>query len=86
MCNWGFDVAQKYNLQIGLFATPSGEDLYTKLGFKELTKAFVQMPDEKESVSMTVMKWYPKEEGFFAQALGGIWKIGEVLGRTFCGK
>lgn len=63
LCSWGIDVAQRHNLQIGLFATPSGRGLYTKLGFKKLTTAFVQMPDEKESVSMTVMKWFPKGEG-----------------------
>lgn len=56
-------MAQRHKLQIGLYATPAGRGLYTKLGFKKLATAFVQMPDEKESVSMTVMKWYPKPEG-----------------------
>jgi predicted acetyltransferase len=86
LCNWGIDVAQKHKLQIGLLATPSGQALYSQLGWKELTRAVVQMPKEKEkeSVSMMVMKWYPKEESIFAQALGGVYKFGEVLGRTLC--
>jgi hypothetical protein len=70
-------------LQIGLFATPSGLGVYTKLGFKELDVAFVRMPDEKESVSTTVMKWYPRE-GLVAQTLGGVHKLGEVLGWLLC--
>jgi hypothetical protein len=86
LCNWGLHVAQEHKLQIGLFATPSGEALYKQLGFKELTKALVQMPEEKGSVSMTVMKWYPKEEGIVAQVLEGVHEWGSALGRALCGK
>ncbi|OKL62720.1 hypothetical protein UA08_01364 [Talaromyces atroroseus] len=79
LCNWGIDVAQKHNLQIGLFATPSGRGLYTKLGFQKLTTAFVQMPEEKENVSMTVMKWYPQPQKAPGQALNAVKRL------LFCG-
>lgn len=84
LCNWGIDVAQEHNLQIGLLATPSGQGLYTKLGFKELIRAYVQMPEEKDSVSMTVMKWYPKGDSIVAQVMGAVWKTGQGL-RQLCG-
>jgi len=86
LCKWGIDVAQKHRLQIGLLATPSGWALYSQLGWKELTRAVVRMPEEKESVSMTVMKWYPKEDSLFAQTLGGVYRLGEALGLTLCRK
>ena len=56
MSKWGFDVADKQNLAIGLFATPIGEILYRKLCFNELKRIMVQMSGKEESVTTTCMR------------------------------
>ncbi|KAN0091697.1 hypothetical protein V8E51_017544 [Hyaloscypha variabilis] len=60
LSKWGLDVANDQTLAIGLFATPSGESLYTELGFELLTRITVQMPEEEESVTIACMKCEPK--------------------------
>lgn len=85
LCNWGIDVAQKHSLQIGLLASPMGQGLYAKLGFKVLKVALVRMPEEKEGVDVTFMKWYPEGKGLLAQVYGSAGMIGQVLGRMLCG-
>lgn len=62
LSQWGIDVADKQNLNIGLFASPSGEALYKELGFKEL-QIVVQMPGEEESVAVACMKRVPRSSG-----------------------
>jgi hypothetical protein len=55
-------VADDQGLAIGLFATPSGENLYTELGFEILTRITVQMPGEDESVTVACLKREPKSK------------------------
>lgn len=55
LCNWGIDIAEKNQTYISVFASPMGEKLYSRLGFKELAVVVVQVEGEEEKVSILAM-------------------------------
>jgi len=61
LTKWGINLANKYDVAIGLFATSMGEPLYAKLGFQSLAKPTAQVEGEDEKVTMTIMRLEPKK-------------------------
>lgn len=59
LCNWGIDLAEKNRAYISVFASPMGEKLYARLGFKELAVVVVQVKGEEEKVSISAMLYTP---------------------------
>lgn len=59
LCNWGIDLAEKNRTYISVFASPMGEKLYARLGFKELAIVVVQVKGEEEKVSISAMLYTP---------------------------
>ena len=57
LSRWGMELAKRYKLKIGLFASPMGKSLYDYLGFTELATIVVRSGCEKESIKVTAMVW-----------------------------
>lgn len=59
LVRWGIEKSKEQNVAVTLFASPMGEQLYRKLGFRELSVIKIQVGGESESVSMGVMAYVP---------------------------
>ncbi|KAK3998250.1 GNAT family [Cladorrhinum sp. PSN332] len=55
LVRWGMAKAKDENLDLTLFASPMGERLYSRLGFKDVGKFETQVPGEDESVGQIAM-------------------------------
>jgi ribosomal protein S18 acetylase RimI-like enzyme len=59
LVRWGMQLAEYLNVAISVFASPMGEQLYLRLGFRRLASVFVHVEKEKESVELAAMVYLP---------------------------
>jgi hypothetical protein len=57
----GYVLGENDTLKVNLLASPMGFPLCTHLDFEDCGKLFVQMPDEKEKVTMHAMVYDPQK-------------------------
>ena len=61
LVNWGFRVAEKEQMVIGVEAVGKPKPFYEKLGFKALDTIVIRAADDNESVALHVLVYCPKQ-------------------------
>ena len=64
LLQWGIDKARSENVGITLFASPTGRNLYAKMGFKDAVWSKAQVAGEEEFVEFPGMYWVANEGDF----------------------
>ncbi|KAF3917139.1 hypothetical protein ABW20_dc0108514 [Dactylellina cionopaga] len=59
LCKWGLEKAESLNLAMPLFASPLGQSLYQKFGFKELGTWYLQIDGDDAKMEIVAMVWEP---------------------------
>ena len=62
LVQWGLDKASDEGVALTLFSSPMGLKLYSKMKFREVNKARVQVQGEEESITIPGMIWEPPEK------------------------
>ncbi|KAK3940278.1 hypothetical protein QBC46DRAFT_364202 [Diplogelasinospora grovesii] len=58
LCRWGMEEIQREGLKdISVMASPMGYALYTHLGFETVAKFYIQVPGEKERLTIVAMMY-----------------------------
>lgn len=62
LMNWGLDAAKEKGLPITVFASPMGRLLYAHLGFQDVATEIIQVDDEEDKLTFTVMEFDAKHQ------------------------
>lgn len=68
LMEWGLETAKKKEWPVTVFASPMGRLLYAHLGFQDVATEYIQVEDEEDKLTFTVMEFDAKHQshtGFF---------------------
>jgi GNAT superfamily N-acetyltransferase len=59
LCHWGIKAARHTGLAIGVFASPMGRELYSRLGFEWCDDVRIRASDDDEEIKVAAMVYHP---------------------------
>lgn len=62
LMDWGLEAARKKGWPVTVFASPMGRLLYAHLGFEDIATEFIQVDDEEDKLTFTVMEYDTKRQ------------------------
>jgi predicted N-acetyltransferase YhbS len=74
LCRWGIQISLWTGMAISVFASPMGQVLYSRLGFRPMSTVKLIVDGDSESVSVLAMSYEEQCNGIWSKGLpSGSW-------------